>query len=286
MSSPVPRPEHGAAAGAVAGGAVLLGAVLPAARPVPGASGTSGAAPGGTALAAVEKFDDDFTGEPDARLFPAEAAVLTRAVDKRRREFTTGRICAHRALEALGVPAIPILPGEHREPRWPAGVVGSITHTAGYRAAAVARVTAGRPVSVGIDAEPNEATPGGVLREISLPEERELLTELARAHPEVSWDRLLFSAKESVYKAWFPLARRWLGFDDARLTLTVDEDTTGATAGHGVTGHGAALVARGAFQARLLVPGPRLPAGELTGFTGRWAVGRGLIVTAIAFGCG
>ncbi|CUU56368.1 4'-phosphopantetheinyl transferase EntD (siderophore biosynthesis) [Parafrankia irregularis] len=265
-------------AAAIAGGAVLLGAVLPA----PGPSADS-AGPGDPALAAVEKYDDDFGGDPDAALFPAEAAVLTRAVDKRRREFTTGRICAHRALRALGEAAVPILPGEHREPRWPDGVVGSITHTAGYRAAVVARTVAGRAVSVGIDAEPNEATPGGVLREISLPDERDRLTELGRAHPAVAWDRLLFSAKESVYKAWFPLARRWLGFGDADLTLTVDGDHDDDP-GFGAGGDG--LVARGGFQARLLVAGPTLPTGEeLTGFTGRWVVGRGLLVTAIAFGC-
>nr|WP_154677356.1 4'-phosphopantetheinyl transferase superfamily protein [Parafrankia discariae] len=254
----------------LAGGAVLLAAVLPA----PGAAWSPAPGAGaGPALAAVEKFDDDFGGAADARLFPEEAATLTRAVDKRRREFTTGRICAHRALEALGVPAVPILPGERREPLWPAGVVGSITHTAGYRAAAVARAAAGSTVSVGIDAEPNEPTPGGVLREISLPVEREMLTALGGEHPAVRWDRLLFSAKESVYKAWFPLAQRWLGFDDAELTITVD---AGDAAGTGVD-------ARGAFQARLLVAGPALPGGELTGFSGRWAVGRGLIVTAIAF---
>lgn len=267
----------------LAGGAVLLAAVLPA----PGTAWSPAAVPGtGPALAAVEKFDDDFGGATDAQLFPEEAATLTRAVDKRRREFTTGRICAHRALEALGVPAVPILPGERREPLWPAGVVGSITHTAGYRAAAVARGAAGSAVSVGIDAEPNEPTPGGVLREISLPAERDMLTALGREHPAVCWDRLLFSAKESVYKAWFPLAQRWLGFDDAELTITVD---AGADGGDGPSVGGALIAgapgvdARGVFQARLLVAGPALPGGELTGFSGRWAVGRGLIVTAIAF---
>ncbi|OHV42323.1 4-phosphopantetheinyl transferase [Parafrankia colletiae] len=267
----------GGGAGGLPGGAELLAAVLP--------SPTSGA--GRTALAAVEKYDDDFGDAVDARLFPEEAATLTRAVDKRRREFTTGRICAHRALEALGEPAVPILSGEHREPRWPGGVVGSITHTRGYRAAAVARQVPGATVSVGIDAEPNEATPGGVLREISLPQERDLLAELGRAHSQVCWDRLLFSAKESVYKAWFPLARRWLGFDDAELVLTVDDPVDDTPVAASVTGSptGGGVTARGQFRARLLVPGPDLPTGELTGFTGRWVVGRGLIVTAIAVGC-
>ena len=62
----------------------------------------------------------------------------------------------------------------------------------------------------------------------------------------MSWDRLLFSTKESVYKAWFPLAERWLGFEDARVTIDRD---------------------RGSFAARLLVPGPRLDGRELSGFS-------------------
>ena len=86
-------------------------------------------------IAAVEAFDDDIP----ARLFPEEEALVARSVDKRRREFTTARRCAREALARLGVPPAPILPGERGAPRWPAGVVGSMTHCAGYRAAAVAR---------------------------------------------------------------------------------------------------------------------------------------------------
>jgi 4'-phosphopantetheinyl transferase EntD len=76
----------------------------------------------------------------------------------------------------------------------------------------------------------------------------------------VHWDRLLFSAKESVYKAWFPLANRWLGFEDA--VLAIDP-------------------CRRSFEARLLVPGPALAGGRLTMFSGRWLVRDGLVLTAI-----
>jgi 4'-phosphopantetheinyl transferase EntD len=205
-------------------------------------------------VVSVEAFEDD----PDAVLFPAEEATLGRAVEKRRREFTTGRICAHRALRELGVQAGPVLPGPRREPVWPAGVVGSITHCAGYRAAAVAR--SDRIATVGIDAEPHAAVPAGVLDTVALPEERAWVAALRSRQPEVCWDRLLFSVKESIYKAWFPLAGRWLGFEDA--TVTVDP-------------------VAGTFTARLLVPGPTLADGKLTGFTGRWLVADGLVLTAI-----
>ena len=85
-------------------------------------------------VASVEAFCDP----PDAVLYPGEAELIARAVDKRRREFRTVRHCARQALRQLGLPPAPVLRGERGEPRWPAGVVGSMTHCAGYRAAAVA----------------------------------------------------------------------------------------------------------------------------------------------------
>jgi 4'-phosphopantetheinyl transferase EntD len=206
---------------------------------------------------AVEAFDDAGAVE----LFEEERAAVGRAVDKRRREFATARGCARAALGLLGVEAGPIPSGERGEPLWPAGVVGSITHCDGYRAAAVAR--GGELASLGIDAEPNQPLPEGLLGDVALPAEAERLRELARAVPAVHWDRLLFSAKEAVYKAWYPLAERWLGFEDAELTLDLGSAS---------------------FSARLLVPGPLHEGTELSGFEGRWLVGGGLVLCAVAVG--
>ncbi|MFI7426458.1 4'-phosphopantetheinyl transferase [Micromonospora sp. NPDC049836] len=207
-------------------------------------------------VAAAEAYDDP----PEARLLPAEEALVGGAVEKRRREFTTGRHLARRALAELGVPPVALLAGPRREPRWPDGTVGSITHCAGYRAAVAAR--AGTLLSTGIDAEPNEPLPAGVLDSIALPAERSRVAELLRHDPAVRWDRLLFSIKESVYKAWYPLTGRWLDFEEA--DVTVDP-------------------AAGTFRARLLVPPPALPDGRpLGGFTGRWLARRGLVLAAIA----
>jgi 4'-phosphopantetheinyl transferase EntD len=206
-------------------------------------------------VACAEAFGDPV----DVALFPEEEALMARAVDKRRREFATARGCARRALAALGVAAAPILPGERGAPQWPPGIVGSITHCSGYRAAAVARARDMR--TVGLDAEPDEALPDGVLGVISLPGERARLRDLALAAPGTCWDRLLFSAKETVYKAWFPLTRRWLGFEDADITINA---------------------ADGTFGVRLLVTAPAADGSPLTGFTGRWLARGGLILTAIA----
>jgi 4'-phosphopantetheinyl transferase EntD len=205
-------------------------------------------------VACAEAFGDP----SDTVLFPEEEALLGRAVEKRRREFATARGCARSALATLGVAPAPILPGERGAPRWPPGVVGSITHCAGYRAAAVAR--ARDMLSIGVDAEPDEDLPGGVLAAVSLPGERARLRDLAAAAPGTCWDRLLFSAKESVYKAWFPLTGRWLGFEDADITVNL---------------------ADGTFGARLRVTAPVVGGSPLAGFTGRWLARDGLIMTAV-----
>jgi 4'-phosphopantetheinyl transferase EntD len=195
----------------------------------------------------------------DIELFPQELIAMGQAVEKRRREFTTGRACARKALARLGLPPAPIAAGPRGQPLWPEGVVGSITHCAGYRACALAR--AAEIAAIGIDAEPNGPLPDGVLSEIACARERARLAELERADPAIHWDRLLFSAKEAVYKVWFPIAERWLGFEDAELEIDP---------------------AVGSFHARLLVPWPQgADAHRPTSLQGRWLVREGLVLSAI-----
>ncbi|HTT00172.1 MAG TPA: 4'-phosphopantetheinyl transferase superfamily protein [Streptosporangiaceae bacterium] len=205
-------------------------------------------------VAAAEAFDDTET----AVLFPEEEAAVMRAVPRRREEFATGRACARAALARLGLPPVPIVPGDRGAPRWPDGVAGSITHCAGYRAAAVARV--GDVAALGLDAEPNAALPGGVIDRVALARERAGLPGLAAAVPGVCWDRLLFCAKEAVYKAWFPLTGRWLGFEQAEITVEPEAGT---------------------FRADLLVPGTAVAGRALDRFTGRWLARDGLLLAAV-----
>ena len=192
---------------------------------------------------------------PGATLFPEEQALVATAAPKRRGEFTTVRHCARTALASLDVPPRPILRGERGAPIWPAGIVGSLTHCAGYRAAAVAR--ASDVTGIGIDAETHGPLPPGVLDLVSLPGEREHLAGLATAIPDTFWERLLFSAKESVYKVWFPRTGEWLGFEEAEVTFHPE---------------------KGAFTARLLRDGP------FPSLDGRFLVVDGLVLTAITLG--
>ena len=207
------------------------------------------------AVAAVVSTRED----REVELFPAEQEAVGQAVEPRRREFVTARACAREALGRLGIAPQPIASGSRGEPVWPGGVVGSITHCAGYRACAVALDR--DLVTIGIDAEVAAPLPAGLIGDIALPEERQAIERLAGEEPSVSWDRLLFSIKESIYKAWFPLTRSWLGFEDASVSIDRERRT---------------------FSAHLLVPGPTLQGRHLDGFSGRWSVAEGLVLSAIA----
>lgn len=210
-------------------------------------------------VAAAELYNDP----PELKPLPEEEALIARSVAKRRNEFVTVRHCARLALGELGVAPAPILKGEKGEPCWPDGVVGSLTHCDGFRGAVVGR--AGEVRSVGIDAEPHGVLPDGVLDAVSLPVER---NELAAMPDGLHWDRVLFCAKEATYKAWYPLTRRWLGFEDAHVVFDVDleADPAGAT---------------GEFVSQILIDPVAMSGPPLETLRGRWSVRDGLVLTAI-----
>lgn len=149
-------------------------------------------------------------------LFPEEAAQVAKAVERRRLEFARGRSCARRAMASLAVSPVSILADVNRAPMWPAGVIGSITHTKDYCAAAVARAEPG--VSIGIDAEVLRHLEPGVIEKIVSRSEQHQLSTL---DPAVAWSCVVFSIKEAIYKASFPLDHRWLDFLDVEVHLDV-----------------------------------------------------------------
>ncbi|MFV0523735.1 MAG: 4'-phosphopantetheinyl transferase [Acidimicrobiales bacterium] len=241
-------------------------------------AGLAGIVPEGAAAAAVRS-----AGTDRSLLWPEEAAALGTVAPARARDFVNGRRCARTALARLGLEPVPVDRGPRGEPCWPPGVVGAITHTAlgprgghtpapGYAAAVVA--WARRVPVLGLDAEPDEPLPAGVLDRIARPEERHWLDPLLGATPAGSTapgvalgaapgalpgvahpDRLLFCLKEAVYKAWYPATGRWLGFGDARVTPTA-------------TGTSCAI--------EILVDGPLPP------LTGRWFSTGGVVAAVVA----
>jgi 4'-phosphopantetheinyl transferase EntD len=199
-------------------------------------------------------YSEVYSDPPGLAPLPDEEPLIAKSVAKRRNEFITVRHCARIALGELGVPPVPILKGDKGQPCWPDGVVG-------YRGAVVGR--AGPVRSVGIDAEPHDVLPQGVLDAITLEEERR---ELAVLPEGLHWDRILFCAKEATYKAWFPLTQRWLGFEEAHIVFDVDPGANGAA---------------GTFVSKILIDGQALSGPPLTALRGRWSVERGLVITAI-----
>jgi 4'-phosphopantetheinyl transferase EntD len=148
---------------------------------------------------------------PRELLSSAELQSIAHCADKRIQDFTAGRACAHRALSELGILDFSLLAGEHREPIWPASIIGTITHTYGYAAAVVARQRDLR--SVGLDCEVIDSVDEELWSRICTHAEIQRLAQL----PPAERDRqaaLIFAAKEAFYKCQFPLTREWVGFED------------------------------------------------------------------------
>jgi enterobactin synthetase component D len=163
-------------------------------------------------------FDESLYREDTPRqLKLALPDTLERAVRKRKAEFIAGRYCARQALWHLdGTLHASIGIGADREPLWPEGWVGSITHAHGYASALVARRSNVR--GVGIDSEvwvePRIAQElgGQILTTAERYDDFRHTFESPRHYL-----TLVFSAKESLYKCLFPLVNKFFGFHAARI---------------------------------------------------------------------
>jgi len=159
-------------------------------------------------------------GEIEGELFPEELAIISAAIEKRQKEFSSGRLCARALLEQLGFENFPLLAGDKREPLWPQGICGSITHSDGYCAAAISKTD--KIKSIGLDAEVFSRFKENLLEQICLPSEIMVMNELSDDDFQKRFG-LLFSAKEAFYKAQYPLTKIWLNFHDVSITVSGDE---------------------------------------------------------------
>lgn len=184
--------------------------------------------------------------------FSAEAACLSpNAVAKRRNEFAAGRAAAHQAMAQLGLQVHPIRVGENRAPIWPAGLVGSITHTRSCAMAVVAHAGAIR--GLGIDVEEDKPLADDLWPAICSPQEQSWLRR--QANPG-QMAKVIFSAKEAAYKCQFSVSARYYGFDGMELDIDLE---------------------RQRFSARFCADQPPFHCGDC--ITGGFAIGAGLIVT-------
>jgi 4'-phosphopantetheinyl transferase EntD len=158
-------------------------------------------------------------GDP-ALLLPAEAAHLGRAVAKRVQEFAAGRLCVRRALHEYGIDQFPLRVAADRQPIWPEGFIGSITHTAGLCAAVVAE---SRTIAaVGIDSEIVGHVTPDIWSTICVADEADWVNSLPPSERAAAVT-LIFSAKEAFYKCQYPMVSEWLDFHD----LVIESETAG-----------------------------------------------------------
>lgn len=183
---------------------------------------------------------------------PAEAVCLSpRAVPKRRLEFAAGRAAARDAMAALGLPPTAVPQAGDRAPVWPAGVVGSITHT---RDCAMAVAALSESVmGLGLDVETVTPLDDRLIRTICTERERQWLQQ--QDAPGLL-AKLIFSAKEAAYKCQYPLSRRLFGFDGMELELDLAAARFNAVF----------TADQSPFQRGFTLPG-------------RWATGTGIVVT-------
>jgi 4'-phosphopantetheinyl transferase EntD len=198
---------------------------------------------------------------PLLETLPEEAAQIASAVRGRRIEYLTGRGCARRALGQMGISGFALLNGPDRAPRWPPGVVGSLTHTGavpgGFCGVVVAR--ADDLAAVGLDAEEAGPLNRDLWRLVLTDGERRAVERDPDPTGQGAAAKIIFSAKECFYKAQYPLTGQFLQFRDVEIAL--DQHA-------------------GTFEARPRGGAP-FPT-SLAGCVGRYLVENGLVLTGMA----
>ena len=176
-------------------------------------------------------------------LWEEEAAAVARAIPKRRAEFAAGRSAARAAMAEIGIAPVAIPQRKDRAPLWPAGLAGSIAHCDACCIAAVALQELYE--TLGLDIEPATPLASDLIEVICTPTERAWLAN--EPDPGLA-AKVIFSAKEAVYKAQYPLTGKIIGFD--AVTLDFDDDRFGVIAGPELTTmKGAILIQEGLILA-------------------------------------
>jgi 4'-phosphopantetheinyl transferase EntD len=153
-----------------------------------------------------------------ATLYDVEEKALGKnAGALRRKSFSLGRASARRSLDTLSILKGAITIGQRGQPVWPPGIIGSISHTQNVATSVVARRSDCLALGIDVESEKRKLSPG-VQKRICRPEESLWLKQAS-----TPWLPLaVFSAKESIFKAFYPLNHTELVFQDAQLTWLAD----------------------------------------------------------------
>jgi len=206
-------------------------------------------------VAVAESFDDDSADT----LLSQQHPVAVNSAESWQAEYDVVHPRARAAGQGLMFSAVPVRWAAPATPRWPKGMTGSFTYCDGYCAAAVALTQ--DVAALAVDAQLNQPlSDDGSLDLVAYDEERQRLAELTARMPDVCWDRLLFSAKLTVFKALFPSPSSYPGPELSDIAIDEYEN---------------------AFTAHLLVPGPVVDGEPLTEMHGRWAAHGGFLATGV-----
>jgi len=167
----------------------------------------------------ISFFCEHLSDSTDFLLHPEEEVISASfGSSKRRDEFSLGRYCAHRALSKFELESVPILrTAETREPCWSKSVRGSITHSEGFAASAVG--LAKDVYGIGIDLESmSRVVDFNIRRHVCVDKEREFLESLPIEQAN-RYLRIIFSAKESIFKCFFPISQTYIYFQDAEIII-------------------------------------------------------------------
>jgi len=156
----------------------------------------------------------DYTGEFSAQ----QMEPVSRAVPKRRSEFSTGRFFAMSAQQLLGRAPVYVEPSASRRPVWPDGMVGSICHTDKF--AMVVLLSSGRLKGLGVDMELEDRVTESITKMVLTPAEIRMLPELRHVRSPAA---VIFSGKEAVYKAVNPLVGLMIGFEEVELDFDIEQ---------------------------------------------------------------
>jgi 4'-phosphopantetheinyl transferase EntD len=192
-------------------------------------------------LPLVSREGDPRAIGPAASVWPEEREAVRRAVPKRQNEYFATRHLARLALAELTVPAGPILNHEDRSPRWPPGVLGSLTHTDVWCGVAVAK-SEQTLRSVGIDME----RLGSVSPEVAA----RIFSQWELSHAKGGDLAIRFSAKEAFYKAIYPFVGRYVGFGEVEIELLTAGEFSVRVVSEALAGELAALKVSGLYATR------------------------------------
>jgi len=147
---------------------------------------------------------------------------ICQSVIKRRAEFLAGRYCAGKALTQLGVSETSVAIGAHSAPLWPNAITGSISHCNCCALAAVSLNSGYRGIGIDIENKISDTTIDRLNKYVLCAAETKWLPIERDAR--ASLFTLIFSLKESFFKAAFAMVGRYFDFD-AVTVLEIDHST-------------------------------------------------------------